>query len=231
MNNPTDVVPKRVLQYIIDGLVAGIPAAILYGIGAVLVVGSASSDGGGGGAALGSIIYFLGFVAAIGITIWNYVLRPTKTGQSIGMQVMKIKVIKEDGSLISVGDSFLRWILLIVDGLCAGIVGLVLMLTDKDTHKRLGDRVAKSIVVGVDWQGGFGVPAAAAGYAPSYPGAGAPGGYQPPAPGAYQPPAAPAGYEQPTAQPPAAPPQAPPAPGGYQPPAAPPPPPPPPAPQ
>ncbi len=60
--------------------------------------------------------------------------------------VTKIKVVREDGGKIDMNQAFIRNILRIIDGLIAYLVGAVLIWRS-DKKQRLGDSVAKTVVV------------------------------------------------------------------------------------
>ncbi|TCI99790.1 RDD family protein [Aeromicrobium sp. IC_218] len=61
---------------------------------------------------LGVILIVLSFVVAFAFTIWNSIVRPGRTGQSLGKQWLGIKIVREnDGQPIGVGMSFLRYIM------------------------------------------------------------------------------------------------------------------------
>jgi uncharacterized RDD family membrane protein YckC len=102
----------RFLAYLLDTLVVGIPALIL-----LYLVGSVSSSGGQGsgpGVAVeallivGSIAYFLYF--------WT---RPT--GQTLGMKAVNIRVVKTDGSPITVGTAVVRYLGMIINSIIFGL--------------------------------------------------------------------------------------------------------------
>ena len=58
-----------------------------------------------------------------------------------------VKVVKEDGSLLTTTDCLVRNILRVVDNLpCIPLVGLIMILVNKN-HQRLGDIAAKTVVV------------------------------------------------------------------------------------
>ncbi len=68
-------------------------------------------------------------------------------GATLGKKVVKIKVVKEDGSACGIGPAFVRTLLRIIDGLpFLYIIGMVL-ISRSDKKQRLGDRVAKTVVV------------------------------------------------------------------------------------
>ena len=62
---------------------------------------------------------------------------------------VKIKVVKEDGSKLSYIDAFVRTLLLYIDAfpyIIPFLLGAILIWTS-DKKQRLGDRVARTIVV------------------------------------------------------------------------------------
>jgi uncharacterized RDD family membrane protein YckC len=67
-------------------------------------------------------------------------------GQTIGKMITKIKVVREDGKPIDMNQAFTRNILRIVDGFIGYLIGAILIWRS-DKKQRLGDRVAKTIVV------------------------------------------------------------------------------------
>ena len=84
---------------------------------------------------------------ALGWSLWVWVFRPVRTeGHTYGMQLLGIHVERMDGQGLTAGTMAIRWLLLIVDLLVSGLVGLVTMLATGD-HQRVGDLVAGTIVV------------------------------------------------------------------------------------
>ena len=69
-------------------------------------------------------------------------------GQTIGKMITKIKVVREDRKSIDIDQAFKRNILRVVDGLFAYLIGAVLIWRS-DKQQRLGDTIAKTIVVKV----------------------------------------------------------------------------------
>ena len=68
-------------------------------------------------------------------------------GQTLGKKMTGVKVVKEDGSLLTTTDCLVRNILRVVDNLpCIPLVGLIMILVNKN-HQRLGDIAAKTVVV------------------------------------------------------------------------------------
>ena len=68
------------------------------------------------------------------------------SGSTLGKRIMKLRVVKVDGSRISMGDAAIRNVLRIIDGILFYLVGAIIIWTSPD-KQRLGDRVAKTIVV------------------------------------------------------------------------------------
>lgn len=67
-------------------------------------------------------------------------------GQTPGKRIVKIKIVKEDGSECSFGAYFLRWLIMVIDSFMYYAVGLVcIAMTQK--NQRLGDLAAKTIVI------------------------------------------------------------------------------------
>jgi uncharacterized RDD family membrane protein YckC len=67
-------------------------------------------------------------------------------GQTIGKMITKIKVVAEDGKPIDMNRSLVRNLLRIIDGLFVYLVGAILVWRS-DKKQRLGDKVAKTVVV------------------------------------------------------------------------------------
>ncbi len=66
-------------------------------------------------------------------------------GQTLGKQVMKIRVVKIDNSHPSIGDFLIRWILRVFELNIIPLGIIVMLLNDK--KQRLGDIAAKTTVV------------------------------------------------------------------------------------
>lgn len=77
----------------------------------------------------------------------NSIVLQGLTGASIGKFMTGLRVVREDGRRVGFGWNLLRQLLTIVDGICGGIVGLIVALTSKG-HRRVGDMAASTYVVG-----------------------------------------------------------------------------------
>lgn len=123
------------------------------------------------------------WLVALGIGLLIAVLLQGLKGWTPGKLLFGLRTVGEDGQVPGIGWALIRWVLFLVDGLCAGLVGLIVALSNKG-HRRVGDMAAKTYVVGKEYAGGpIVVPGVTSSYPAGYPGyPGAPSG--PGAPGA-----------------------------------------------
>lgn len=147
--DPTDCVGERVVQHILDLLLAVVIELVLiaggYGVGLLLIVSLRSIVG----ALLGGLVIVLAFVGALAAQFWWFAWWPSRhSDQSWGMAQRGLRVVKIDGSPVTLGEHTLRWLLLVADGAFYGIVGLIVM-SQSATHQRLGDMVTKTLVIRV----------------------------------------------------------------------------------
>jgi uncharacterized RDD family membrane protein YckC len=104
----------RVLAYIIDAIVVAVVANIL---GAIFFRGNTQ-----GSSALGIILSAAYFT-------WLWSASSPWPGQTLGMKLLNLKVIKTDGSLLAPSQAFIRWIGLVIPFLVSAIpvIGLFLV--------------------------------------------------------------------------------------------------------
>lgn len=143
--DPTEVVGSRVGQYILDGLLSAAPTFVLM----FLVIGIASATGDQNTMfTIIGIAYGLMFLVALASSFFVYAYWPsTHQGQTPAMAWLNLRIVREeDGGVPSLGQCTVRWLLFVVDGIFAGIVGLIIMSTSA-RHQRLGDMAAKTLVV------------------------------------------------------------------------------------
>jgi uncharacterized RDD family membrane protein YckC len=113
-----------IVNYILGATMAGATSFAFYGAEAYPLLGA------------GGVIFLLYFVILEGM--W---------GATVGKMVMKIKVVREDGSACGLMPALIRNILRIIDALpFLYIIGLIFM-SRSDKKQRLGDRIAKTVVV------------------------------------------------------------------------------------
>jgi len=129
-----DVIILEIINYILTFLFGGSGVAYDASTGAVTIGAAYYAMAG-----LMLVIALLYFTLLLGIY-----------GQSVGMMLVKIKVVKEaDSSPISYGAAFVRTILLVIDAIpyiVPLLLGAILIWTS-DKKQRLGDRVAHTVVV------------------------------------------------------------------------------------
>ena len=95
-------------------------------------------------------VSYAAIVLGIVIDLLYFTLLLGRYGQSVGMMVVKIKVVSEaDSSPITYGAAFVRTILLLIDAIpyvVPYLLGAILIWTS-DKKQRLGDRVAHTVVL------------------------------------------------------------------------------------
>ncbi|MBR1547718.1 MAG: RDD family protein [Prevotella sp.] len=67
-------------------------------------------------------------------------------GQTPGKRILKLRVVKADGSQPSLGALLMRWMLWIADGPTMGFAGVAAILLSRN-HQRLGDMAAGTMVI------------------------------------------------------------------------------------
>ena len=130
---------QRVGAYLIDFLVVGIPGLI----GGYLNVQATVNPGDSAG-----IVPAILVLVTLGLAIWNIVIRQGSTGQSVGKQVLGLKLVREsDGQPIGAGMSFVRQICHFLDGL-ACYVGYLWPLWDQK-RQTFADKIMSTLVIRV----------------------------------------------------------------------------------
>ncbi|MCB1016240.1 MAG: RDD family protein, partial [Acidimicrobiales bacterium] len=201
--DPTNVVGKRVVAFIIDWVILQALWSVLFFAladsadadfatctGTCVTAGDTVYGVGGGKAALLWLVYW-------GYSVGIFVFLQGAKGITPGKAILGLRVVDADGKAgPGPVKALIRWLLLIVDLLpycIPGLLGFILIMTG-DNHTRLGDRAAKTFVVGKGDTGrpigaaaaaafSYGTPVAPGGMAPTdyaTPGAAAAPAYQPP---------------------------------------------------
>lgn len=143
----TDVVGRRIVQYIVDGFLSSLLPGLAYLALFPLAFAPTEPDGSLRNPALALIAMLVVVVLWIAIYIGYWVVWPAKAGgRTLGMRLLGIKVVRAEGGEPSMAQHFVRWILLLVDGLFAGLVGLIVILAS-DRRQRVGDMAAGTLVV------------------------------------------------------------------------------------
>jgi len=125
---------SRVGGYLIDGIIAGVPNAILGVIGGAV----------GGGT--GTLITIVGALVGLGLVVYNRWILGGRTGQSWGRSALGIRLIGEQtGQPIGAGMAFVRDIAHIVDTVIC-YIGWLFPLWDAK-KQTIADKIMKTVVV------------------------------------------------------------------------------------
>ena len=132
--------PQRVGAYLIDYLIAAIPAFLAL----ILFSGTQPGETANAGAVLvSSLLYLL----SLGIWIYNRANLQGRTGQSWGKQVLKLRLVRmADGQPMGGGMAFLRDLLHILDALLC-YLGFLWPLWDARRQTLFGDKIMNTVVL------------------------------------------------------------------------------------
>ena len=86
-----------------------------------------------------------GILAGI-LALAYFIVMEAMWGATLGKMLLRLRVVKTDGTPISWSESVIRNLLRIIDGLFYYLVGAILIWTSP-LRQRLGDRAAKTVVV------------------------------------------------------------------------------------
>ncbi len=117
----------RALATIIDGVLLGIVGAILGGL-----AGNGGTTGNG-----------LGFV--IGIAYYMYFWSSYGHGQTLGKRALSIRVVKTDGTELTLTDALIRYVGLLISFFCL-FIGVIWVAFDAN-KQGWHDKIAKTYVV------------------------------------------------------------------------------------
>lgn len=96
--------------------------------------------------AFSGVVFSLGGLAALIVALGYFAIMEGRFGQTLGKMALGIRVVREDGGTIGTREAILRTLLRIVDGIGTYFVAFVVALIS-DKNQRLGDMVAKTLVV------------------------------------------------------------------------------------
>jgi uncharacterized RDD family membrane protein YckC len=133
----------RFFAYFVDSLIVGIPAVIVGFILAALTGGMTSSAGTVNGAAV-TLFYLL---VLVGPAVYFVYFWSQRDGLTIMNKAMNIKVVKTDGSPITVGTAIVRYIGYILNSIVFGLpIGWLWAAFDAD-KQGWHDKIAGTYVI------------------------------------------------------------------------------------
>ncbi len=93
-----------------------------------------------------TIYYGIKILVILPVLLYSFIMESVFQGQSIGKMILKIKVVKLDGTQAGLLSYFIRWIFRIIDITAYGTVAIISIAVSKN-GQRLGDIAAGTIVV------------------------------------------------------------------------------------
>jgi uncharacterized RDD family membrane protein YckC len=141
-------VGQRYGQGALDYGLVLVPFIALWIVGIILtsVAYSAASDLGALSSVLSVVFSLVWLLIPAGMWVVNAWWPHKHGGQTPAMKWLNLRIVAEDGGEVSLGAHTLRTLLLVADGFLLGAVGVIVM-SSSPTHQRLGDKVAKTLVV------------------------------------------------------------------------------------
>jgi uncharacterized RDD family membrane protein YckC len=131
----TRVTGRRIVQYIVD--------AILFGIITAVISWALDRGHGGVHAALYVVLIVLDIIWYVLYWAWWPFSR---NGQTVGMQLMGLRVISRDGGMASFAQLVVRSIPLVLFTPLSLLVGIITMMFSR-YRQRVGDHMARTLVV------------------------------------------------------------------------------------
>jgi uncharacterized RDD family membrane protein YckC len=101
---------------------------------------------------IGGIVAFAVFVL-IGLLYW-VVFAHKQNGQTLGMKLLRLRVISKGGGPANMAQLTIRWVCLIFDAIpytwpFTGLLGFIVILCSRD-RQRIGDHLARTLVIATD---------------------------------------------------------------------------------
>nr|WP_238353227.1 RDD family protein [Kribbella solani] len=125
--------PNRVGAWFVDAVIIGVPC----GLGSAI----ASVDN-----TVVQIFGVLLYLVGLGLAIWNIIIRQGSTGQTVGKQVLGLKLVGADtGQPLGAGKTFLRQITHVLDG-AACYLGYLWPLWD-EKRQTFADKINNTYVI------------------------------------------------------------------------------------
>lgn len=121
---------------------AGAVDLAIVAVGAAVVLFAGDALGGDASEVRGALSAVI-----LGWALYYYFALESGDGQTVGKKLMKLRVVRADGSPVGMREVAVRTVLRVVDGIGAYIVGLIVMLVTGEKRQRIGDLAAGTIVV------------------------------------------------------------------------------------
>jgi uncharacterized RDD family membrane protein YckC len=161
LNNPTDVVGRRIGGYIIDLLIVAAISALGWFLltkkfGGSCIAGGVEINGSCRGFESGSSNRTIWFLVQLVAWFTIFGILPGVTGKSPGQALFGVRTVSRQGGRGGAGRGLLRALVLgVIDTFpyIFPLVGLISVLTDSDQHKSVADRVSGTLVVNKNAEG------------------------------------------------------------------------------
>ena|SRR5215218_2347631 len=85
-------------------------------------------------------------VIMVAWALYYYFALESGAGQTVGKRLMKLRVVRSDGTPAGMREVAIRTLLRVIDGLLVYLVGLIVMLVTGERRQRLGDLAAGTVV-------------------------------------------------------------------------------------
>lgn len=138
---------RRVAAFFIDSLLVWIPPFLFGGLGIAFLFSDMARP-------IGIVLIVIALFWLPVTSIWNYIIKQGRTGQTFGKARIGIRLIRiETGQPIGAGYAFLRWFLAALLGSITGsiftIIDLIFPAFD-DKKQRVLDKMLGTVVVNND---------------------------------------------------------------------------------
>lgn len=135
---------RRVAAFLVDSLLVWVPPFLLGGVGIAFLFSEMARP-------IGIVLIVIALFWLPVTSIWNYIIRQGKTGQTFGKARIGIRLVRiENGQPIGAGYAFLRWFLAALLGSITGsiftIIDLIFPAFD-DKKQRVLDKMLGTVVV------------------------------------------------------------------------------------
>jgi uncharacterized RDD family membrane protein YckC len=132
--------PQRVGAYLIDYLIAAVPAFLAVLLFSGTNPGESSNAGAG-------VVAFLLYLVSLGIWIYNRAIMMGRTGQSWGKQVLNLRLVRmADGQPMGGAMAFVRDLLHILDALLC-YLGFLWPIWDARRQCLFSDKIMSTVVL------------------------------------------------------------------------------------